>query len=391
MFDLDRLRADTPGCQHRNHLNNAGAALPPQPVIRAMQDYLTLESEIGGYEAADRRAEDLAGFYTAAARLLNTRARNIAFSASATDAYARALSAVPLRAGDTILTTENDYASNQIAFLALQKRLGVRVLRAADAPEGGLDVADLERLIREKRPVLVAVTHVPTSSGLVQPVEAVGRLCREHGVWYLVDACQSAGQLALDVERIGCDFLSATLRKFLRGPRGAGFLYASDRALDAGLELLLPDMRGASWTGPDQYESLPDARRYEYWEMPPALILGSRAALEYALQLGLDRIEAAVGARAQQARRLLSGLPGVQVLDRGPAPCGIVTAYCAAWEPKPLLEHLWARGINCRVSPLFVGQIDFRKKNVPWALRVSPHYYNTENEIEEMAEALASW
>lgn len=386
---LSRLRDDTPGCAGRIHLNNAGAALPPRAVVQAMHDYLDLEAQIGGYEAADWRAEDIAGFYSSVAQMLQTSARNIAFAGSATDAYARALSAVPLREGEVVLTTENDYVSNQIAFLSLQKRLGIRVVRAADTPEGGVDVADLERLLKKHRPALVAVTHVPTNSGLVQPVEAVGRLCRAEGVWYLVDACQSAGQMPLDVTRIGCDFLAATFRKFLRGPRGAGFLYVSDRALDAGLEMLLPDMRGANWTAPDEYVAQPDARRYEYWEMSPALLLGSKAAVEYALEQGLDAIQERVVRLAATTRTMLADLPGVRVLDRGASLCGIVTAWRPDWQPQTLLRHLAAQRINGRITTIGSAQLDFSRKGVRWALRISPHYYNTEAEIAALGEALS--
>jgi selenocysteine lyase/cysteine desulfurase len=388
MSDLEQLRADTPGCVHRIHLNNAGSALPPRPVLSAVQAHLELEAQIGGYEAADQAANAIAGFYAAIARLLNAQARNIAFAGSATDAYARALSAIPWQAGDVVLTTENDYVSNQIAFLSLQKRFQIKLLRAGDVPEGGVDVADLERLIRLHHPKLVAVTHVPTNSGLVQPVEAIGRICRAQGILYLVDACQSAGQLTLDVERIGCDFLAATMRKFLRGPRGAGFLFASDRVLDGGLEMLLPDMRSATWTAPDTYTTAPDARRFEYWEMPPALILGSKAAAEYALEVGLDWIEPRVRQLADLTRQRLADLPGVRVLDQGRDLCGIVTAYCPGWNTKALMAWMSQHGINVRVSPEFVAQIDFPKKGVEWALRISPHYYNTEEEIERAVAVL---
>ncbi|MCE7924091.1 MAG: aminotransferase class V-fold PLP-dependent enzyme [Haliscomenobacteraceae bacterium CHB4] len=392
---IESLRADTPAFVNTTadqpsliHLNNAGAALPPMPVLRAMQEHLDLEARMGGYEAADVKATEIAGFYPAIARLLNAQPRNIAFAASATDAYARALSAIPFRPGDAILTTENDYISNQIAFLALQKRFGIRLIRARDTAEGGVDVTDFEQLLKKYRPVLAAVTHVPTNSGLVQPVEAIGNICRAHGVWYLVDACQSAGQMALDVQRIGCDFLSATMRKFLRGPRGAGFLYASDRALDGGLEMLLPDMRSADWTGPDEYVTAPGAHRFEYWEMSPALVLGSKAAAEYALAVGMDWIEQRVKMLANLTRQRLRELPGVQVLDKGTELCGIITAFAPQWDPKQLLEKLRAENINCRLSSLAVAQIDFPRKGVTWALRVSPHYYNTEEEVERMAEVI---
>lgn len=389
MKTIEQLRAETPGCAHRIHLNNAGAALQPLSVLEATRKYLDLEAEIGGYEAGDALADDIAGFYQSVARMLGTQPRNIAFAASATDAYARALSAVPMQAGDTILTTENDYVSNQIAFLALQKRLGVRIVRARDTAAGGVDVADFEALLKKHRPVLAAVTHVPTNSGLVQPVAEIGKICRAHDTLYLVDACQSAGQMPLDVAEIGCDFLSATLRKFMRGPRGAGFLFASDRVLDAGLEMLMPDMRGAIWKEVDRYESVPDARRFEYWEMSPALLLGSRAATEYALALGLDWIENRVKSLADLTRNRLADIPGMRVLDIGAERCGIVTAWHPAWgDPKKLSEFLLARRINARTSPQFVAQIDFPRKGVAWALRLSPHYFNTEAEIETAVAAV---
>ncbi len=389
MPNIEQLRADTPACSHKIHLNNAGASLQPAPVLAAVLQHLELESQLGGYEAGDAKAAEVAGFYTAVARLLHAQPRNIAFAASATDAYAKALSSIPWRVGDVILTTENDYSSNQIAFLSLQKRLGVRLIRARDLPSGGVDVEDFEHLMYQHRPILAAVTHVPTNSGLVQPVETIGKICRELEVWYLVDACQSAGQMNLDVEKIGCDFLTATMRKYLRGPRGTGFLFASDRVLEAGLELLLPDMRSADWIGADEYRTADTARRFEYWEMPIALLQGSKVAVEYALEVGLDFAETRISQLAGLTRQLLAELPGVRVLDEGAHLCGIVTAQAKHWESKALMEKLQAANINCRLSPRVAAQIDFSRKGVDWALRVSPHYYNTEEEIRQFIGVVA--
>jgi selenocysteine lyase/cysteine desulfurase len=260
--ELDALRADTPGCRGRIHFNNAGAGLMPAPVLEAAQAHLRLEAEIGGYEAAAARTDAIAAFYEVTAQLVGCRPENIAHTANATDAYSRALSAIPFESGDVVVTTRNDYISNQIAFLSLKRRLGVEVIHAPDLAEGGVDASELGAIIRKRRPRLIAVTHIPTNAGLVQPVEEIGAICRENGVLYLVDACQSVGQRVLETERICCDFLTATHRKYLRGARGSGFLYVSDRALAAGLEPLFIDMQGARWTADDRYEPAQSARRF---------------------------------------------------------------------------------------------------------------------------------
>jgi len=385
--DIEQFRAETPGCAARVHMNNAGAGLMPQSVLQAVTEHLQLEAQIGGYEAADAREAQIAAAYEEVGKLLGCAAANIAMVENATVAYQQALSAIPFERGDVILTSRNDYISNQIMFLSLAKRFGVEVVRAPDAPEGGVDVAALPALLRKHRPVLVAITHVPTNSGLVQPVEAIGALCREAGVWYLVDGCQSTGQLALDVSRIGCDFFSATSRKFLRGPRGAGFLYVSDRALRAGLEPLFPDMRGARWAAADRYEHAADARRFENWEFAYALVLGTGAAARYANTLGIPRIEARTCALATLARDLFQAA-GLRVLDRGARRCGIVTVAIPAPDADKFHAVLEARGINTSVSRREYAVIDFAEKGVDWALRVSPHYYNTEGEVRQAVAAI---
>jgi len=399
---IERLRSETPGIQHRIHFNNAGAALMPQPVIDAFQQHLQLEIEIGGYEAEAAAHAAIEGFYEVMAQFLNAQPRNIAYAYNATDAYNRALSCLHFEKGDVILTTKNDYVSNQIAFLELQKRFGVQLVRAEDMPEGGVDVDSMRDLIQKHCPKLVAVTHVPTNSGLVQPVAEIGKICKENNSWYLVDACQSAGQMPLNVQEIHCDFLSATFRKFLRGPRGAGFLYVSDKALDAGLEPLFVDLFSATWTAPDAYELRPDARRFEIWERPHALLLASKACVEYAMNVApivapisnrrfdISNIETRVKYLADLCREKLSAIPGIQNLDKGKERCGITTYAVKGWESSALKKKLQEYNINTSIAIRTGAQIDFAEKGVDWALRVSPHYYNTEAEIDILVEKLFS-
>lgn len=387
--EIVRLRDETPGCAEVIHLNNAGAALMPDVVIEAIHAHIDLEARIGGYEAAEARASAINHAYSAVASLLNADSRNIALVENATAAYSQALASIPWREGDTILTTNCDYVSNQMMFLALHKRFGVRLVRAPDRPEGGVDVEAMERLIARHSPRLVALTHVPTNSGLVQDAEAVGLLCRDHGRLYLVDACQSAGQMPLDVEALRCDFLTASSRKFLRGPRGTGFLFASDRVLEEGYEPLLPDLRGAEWSDPDEYVPAVTARRFENFEYAFANVLGMGEAVSYALNLGLDRIGRRASALAETLRTRCRELPGIRILDRGEHLCAIVTLKVGRRDVGALVDALRRHGINTSKSPRNFALIDFDRKGIEdGALRISPHYYNTEEEIDSLMEAL---
>ncbi|MGI9469958.1 MAG: aminotransferase class V-fold PLP-dependent enzyme, partial [Rubripirellula sp.] len=300
----------------------------------------------------------------------------------------QALSAIPFCAGDLILTTRNDYASNQIQFLALEKRLGIRVSHAPECASGGVDVCAMQDLILREQPRLVAVTHVPTNSGLVQDVAAIGRVCRETESLYLVDACQSVGQMPLNVEEIGCDFLTASSRKFLRGPRGSGFLYVADRVLEQGLEPLFIDMRGADWVDSQTYQAMGDAKRFENWEFAWALVLGTGAAAEYALEIGLEKIQARVWALASQLREGMRAIPRVRVLDRGETLCGIVSLVADGISPPELVAALAAQRITASAQIRKYAVLDYDSKGVSESLRMAPHYITTEEEVDRAVEAV---
>lgn len=387
-LDLHRLRAETPGCAHRCHLNNAGAALMPQPVLDEVRRHLDLEAQLGGYEAAALAAAEIEATYAAVGALIGAPPAQVALVENATAAFAQALSAVPFERGDVLLTTRADYVSNQVMFLSLARRLGIEVVRAPDTAAGGVDVDAVAELLRQRRPRLVSVTHMPTYSGLIQPVAAIGELCRHHDVLFLVDACQSVGQLVVDVRTLGCDFLTATGRKFLRGPRGTGFLYVSERVLAAGLEPLLPDLRGTDWLAPDRYVPQPDARRFENWEFAYALVRGLGAAARYALEVGLPQLAERTRSLADLARRRLAAVPGLQLLDRGPELGAILTLGLAGREPEELVAELRRRGINTSATHRSSALLEYAERGIDSALRVSPHYYNSEHELEALAEAL---
>ncbi len=386
--DVARWRADTPGATRRHHLNNAGAALQPQAVLDAVHHHLALESEIGGYEAAAAAQARLDDTCRAVAALIAARPRNIAVASSATAAYAAALSAFDFAPGDAIVTTRADYLSNRIMFEALAARRGVRIREAEDLPGGGVDPDSVRALVRAERPRLVAVTWVPTFGGMVQRVEDVGAICAAEDVPYLVDGCQAVGQLVVDFGALRCDFLAATARKFLRGPRGIGFLAVSDRALERQWHPLFVDMRGAAWVAPGTYRLYDGARRFEQWEQPLALVLGMGAAARYAMDAGVPRTSARAHALADAIRRRLGAIPGVRCLDRAGPLSAIAAFACDGVDAGVLVRSLREHGVNTSAQALDENAVALGRLGATSLLRVSPHYYNDESDLDAVEAAL---
>ena len=386
---VKQWREDTPGCAKQIHFNNAGSGLMPRAVLDAVVAHLTREANFGGYESADDAEAAVADAYANVAKVLGTQPRNLAVVENSTVAFFQALSAFDFKRGDVIVTTRNDYISNQLAYLSLAQRHGVEVRRAADATSGGADPQSVQELLRAPRVRLLAVTWVPTNSGLMQPVATLGEIAEAAGVPYLVDGCQAVGQIPADVtRRLRCDFFSGTARKFLRGPRGIGFLYVSDRALKRGDYPLYIDMRGADWLAADSFAPSPDARRFENWEFAYSLVLGMGEAARYALEVGVERGGCRARELAAMLRSKLSGLRGIRVLDRGSELAAIVTVEVAGWDATELSRLLRTRGINSSASLRAYAVIDMDEKRAASALRLSPHYYNTEDEIDRVVDEL---
>ena len=385
---VTQWREDTPGVRWRIHLNNAGASLMPARVVQAITTYLEQEAGRGGYELADEQRGNINAAYAEVAAVVGAAPRNIAIVENATVAYFQALSAFDFEPGDVIVTTRNDYISNQLAFLSLARRRGVIIERAEDLPSGGVDPEDVRARLRSPRVRLLAVTWVPTNSGLIQPVETLGAIAEQAGVPYLIDACQAVGQLPVAVRRLRCDFLAATGRKFLRGPRGIGFLYVSDRALARGLFPLYLDMRGAEWESADTFDLVPDARRFENWEFAYALVVGLGEAARYALEVGIERAGERARSLAGSIREKLRHRPGVRVLDQGEQLAAIVTAEIAGAPAPQLVLRLRELGINTSAALREDAVIDMEAKRAASVLRISPHYFNTEADLAALLTAL---
>jgi selenocysteine lyase/cysteine desulfurase len=385
-LDLARLRAETPGCAHVLHLNAAGSALPSQRTLDATLNHLKLEAEIGGYEAAAKAHDDLEGFYPSVARLIGAEADEIAFVENATRAWDLAFYSLDFKPGDRILTCVSEYSSNYISYLQVARKTGAEIVVVPDDNYGQIDLGALERAI-DKHTRLVSISHVPTQGGLVQPAEAVGKIANDAGVLYLLDACQSVGQLPVDVAKIGCDFLSMTGRKYLRGPRGTGFLYAR-RATTRQIEPLLLDNHAAKWTEDNAYTVRDDARRFENWERYFAGVIGLKVAADQANELGIEPIWARLRELADGLRTRLSAVKGVTLTDLGKVKGAIVTFAVAGQDHEALKARLRQQAINVTVSTQFSSRLDLKGRGLLNVMRASVHVYNTEDELDRFVAAL---
>jgi len=385
-FNVERSRCETRGCGNHIHFNNAGASLMPAPVCDALHGYTKQEEMEGGYEVMNKQAEPLENFYRAAAKLLNCGTDEIAFCDSASRAWASAFYALPLRAGDRVLVGNAEYGSNLVALLQQTKRVGIELVRVPDAESGQIDTAALETLI-DNRVMLICLTHIPSGNGLVNPAAEVGRIARSHGIPYLLDACQSLGQLPVDVEEIGCDLLCGTGRKYLRGPRGTGLLYVRKQWLET-LEPALLNHHAATLTGANAYQLRGDARRFEFWERNCAGQVALGVAIDYALSWGLPAVEDRVKSLAKQLRQQLRDINGIQVTDRGREQCGIVTFFAEQKPAEQLQQQLFQQRIHTSLVDFSANPFLVDQYHWPKLLRASLHYYNTLEELEYFLEVL---
>lgn len=383
---LAEIRADTPGLAHGAHLLACGSSLQPRPVVDAVINHLKLEAEIGGYEAAEDNAAAHEGVYDHIAAHINAAPEEIAVVENATVAWQHAFYALPLKPGSRILTAEAEYAANYVAFLQRAKRDDLKIEVIPSDETGQLDINALEAMMGPDVG-LIAITWIPTNGGLVNPAAEVGRIAKKHNVPYLLDACQAAGQVRIDVEALGCDFLSVTARKFLRGPRGIGFLYVAKKWLET-IEPAMIDFFGAPWTSRDEYTLRPDARRFENWENAYALRAGLSTAMQYADQIGIDAIEARVAHLGAFCAETAGALPGVTNMDLGATRCGITSFALGGVEPDTIATELRKSGFSVGTSGPGTTRIDAEKRDLPTLLRVAPHYYNTESEIARCAQRL---
>jgi selenocysteine lyase/cysteine desulfurase len=385
--EIDRLRRETPGCEHVIHFNHAGSSLMPAAVRDATVRYIEREAEIGGYETADEYQGQLEAVYDSTARLLNANRNEIAIVENATRGWDMAFYAIPFAPGDRILTSHSEYASNVLAFYQMRER-GVSVETIPNDEHGQVDVAALAAMM-DDRVRVISISHMPTNGGLLQPAAEIGEIARQSKAIYLLDACQTAGQVPLDVEAIGCDVLTASGRKFLRSPRGVGFLYVRESLIEQ-LNPPFIDLLAARWTSRDGYTMRSDARRFENWERNFAGVIGMGVAIRYALELGLPAIWERILERSRLLRSRLAAIPGVRIHDLGKVNGGIVTFTKEGVSARAIADHLKLQRINVVVSTVFSTRFDMEDRGLTEIVRASVHYITSDAEIDRFCEEISS-
>lgn len=386
-IDLASVRDDTRGVHDVAHFNNAGSSLPPKTVIDVVKGYIDFEERFGGYEAREAFEPQIAAVYSSLARLIGASPDEIALADRATRAWDMVFYGLDLLPGDRIVTCMSEYGGNAIAYLHRAKQTGAELIVVENDADGQIDLHRLEQELGKPRTRLMTMNHIPTQGGLVNPAERIGELCREAGVPFLLDACQSVGQLNLSVDRLHCDVLTGTGRKYLRGPRGTGFAYVRSDAM-AYFEPAFLDGRAATWLAPSEYELAGTAVRYETWEKNYANMLGLGAAADYALDLGMSNIEASVLHRGAELRNALRDVSGITIADQGTRLCGIVSFTLAGVSPDRIMSALRRRRINVSVSRARSSRWDLPQRGLASVVRASAHYFNSADEVRALVSEL---
>jgi cysteine desulfurase/selenocysteine lyase len=386
--EIQQIRAETKGTKERVHFNNAGASLPPDVVVDTVINYLKEEAMFGGYETEFKYSKELANVYSSIAKLINADADEIALVENASIGWGLAFNGISFTKGDEIITTEMEYSTNLLSFINAEKTAGAKLIIIPNDEKGNFQLAAFEAAITPQTK-LIAVTHIPSAAGGMIPIVEIGKIARKHNILYLLDACQTVGHAPIDVKEIGCDMLSVTGRKYLRAPRGTGFLFVKRELLDK-LKLTFMDGHTVDWMTKDDYKVIAGTKRFEVYEKNRALILGLGKAVDYVLNIGMDRIWQRIQYLADLMRNQLSNIDNITVHDMGDQKCGIVTFSIKGIDSVTVKNKLAEKHINVSVSLPKTTLIYMEKNHLYSVVRASVHYYNTEEEIKQTSTILAS-
>lgn len=368
------------------HFNHSGASLASTAVLTQINAHLAAEASCGPIEAGIAATPLLEDLRQSVAQLLNAHCSEVAFTSSAAASWGLAFSALPaFKPGDRILMGRHEWGGNMATMHATARRCGASLEVIPCDPTGAVSTDALRQML-DSRVKLVSLTWCPANGGLVNPAAQIGSICRAAGVPYFVDAGQALGQLCVDVRELQCDVLTGAGRKYLRGPRGTGILYLRREFIPALMPAYL-DVRSAPWHE-GAFHIREDAQRFEAGEVPIALLLGLKAAVESTLALGVSTIRARIKMLAEELRARLSDLRGVRLLDLGHQHSGLVSFNIDALPADEVRRRLLQQGFNVAANLSGYTPLDMTTRRLASVVRASVHVFNTEDEVDRLVKAI---
>ena len=371
---IKKWRREFPVTETYIYMNHAGVA----PLSRRVQDAMTgfiADATLSGAVNSDQWAETAEVCRAAVAQLINADTTEIAFMKNTTQGILIAANGIDWREGDNVVTTAVEFPANIYPWWSLKERYGVQT-RMVPERDGCIHIEDIASAI-DARTRALTISHVEFASGFRNDIQALGDLCREHNIWFIVDAIQSLGAIEVDVKSCNVDILAADGHKWLLAPEGAAIFYCADEKLE---QLINTNVGWSSVVNPRDFLNYdltqkPDATRFEEGSYNSVGLYGLKAAIDLLLDVGISTIEASV---LELTKRLIEGLEArgyrVNTPKADSDRAGIVIFESDRYTPTEIYEKLHAEGI-----------ITAERGS---GVRVSPHFYNTTFEVERLLEVL---
>ncbi len=364
------------------NFNNAGSSRPFSGVNSAISNFLEIEERYGGYFATEKHKKKLNSFYNNLSRLINCRNEEISFSSSTTLAWNIFFNSFEISKNQNIIIFENEYGSNLIYYR--KQNLNLKIVKINS--NGKVCFKDLKKKI-DKNTKIVCLCHVASQCGERMEAEKIGKLIHSinPNILFVVDACQSIGQIEVDVKKIDCDVLVGSGRKYLRGPRGTGFIFIKN-SIRKNLQPLILDLRNTKLTKKGLKVS--KANIFENFEYSPALKIGLSKAIEKINLFGIKKIEFDIAKKSKYLRKKLEYFNDISFFENKECLTGINTLRIRGYSTYQLYQYLLSKKILTSISSYSSSSLYFKKKLVNDVLRISLHQYNTFNEINYLIKCL---
>lgn len=365
------------------NFNNAGSSKNSNKVIKTIIAYLEEEQKLGGYLAAKLNRPKILNFYRVFSKLIKCKKSEISFLPSSTYGWNFFLNSISFKKNDNVIIFENEYGNN---FISLLKKKNLKIKVSKLSHDGQVCFESLKENI-DRNTKLVSVCHISSQCGNLIDVQKVGKIVKEinRNTLFLVDACQSIGQIDINVRKINCDVMIGSGRKYLRGPRGTGFIFIKDD-LKKNLSPIISDSFSCKIV--NMKKIIYKKNYFETFEYSPALLLGLTEAIENIHSIGIKKIQKKIKKLSLYFRLKVRKLNGVIIFENECLISGINTIIINGFSTKEVLDYLLKKKILCSISDNKTSYHFFKTRKRKSLLRLSFHYYNDFKEIDFLIKTI---